>query len=149
MPNFSLFSSRKNSSAEKSDATKPTSTMRALPEQEIANKMLHIMSRSSSPAVLRLKVTAQLPPGGWNEAIARHLFDSLVRQLNAGAGVVLVLDKVMQKAHDIAKAGKIDCEYPNLVSAGTSVTALGMLSIVMPEAVVALGFKAAEPTEGL
>lgn len=55
----------------------------------------------------------------------------------------------MQKAHDIAKAGKIDREYPNLISAGTSVTALGMLSIVMPEAVAALGFKAAEPTKGL
>ncbi|TID20948.1 hypothetical protein E2P81_ATG05578 [Venturia nashicola] len=135
----------KKPDAKKPDAPNPKPVTRVLPEQEMANHILLIMLRSSSTASLRRKATAQLPDGGWNETVAHHLFDSLVRQLNAGAGVVLEMDKAMQKAHDVAKAGKIGYEYPNLISAGTSVTALGMLTIVMPEAVAALGFEETEP----
>ncbi|KAE9961628.1 hypothetical protein BLS_001599 [Venturia inaequalis] len=122
------------------------SSRRVLSDQEIANKMLHIMLGSERRSSLHRQVAAQLPVGGWNETIARHLLDGLVRQLNAGAGVVSEMDIVMQKAHDTAKKGKIDYEYPNLLSAGMSLTALGMLTIVMPEAVAALGFKEVEPT---
>lgn len=111
--------------------------------------MLHIMLGSNTTPVLRRKVTAQLPCSGWNEAIARHLLDSLVRQVNAGAGVATMLGDAMQDAHDVAKAGTIDREYPNLASAGASLTALGMLTIVMPDAVGALGFRQAKPAPGL
>ncbi|QDS72239.1 hypothetical protein FKW77_005715 [Venturia effusa] len=52
----------------------------------------------------------------------------------------------MREAHDTSKAGTIDREYPNLISAGTSITALGMLTIVMPEITAALGFVGAEPS---
>lgn len=135
--------------AKQSETTYSDPAARVLAEQVLANKLLSIMFETTGTTSLRRKVKGKLPFGGWTETIARHVLDSLVRQLNAGAGVEPKLEKSMQRAHDIVKGGKIAYEYPNLLSAGATLTALGMLTIVVPEAVAALGFKKAEPTTGL
>lgn len=142
MPPFSCFTAYQK-------AVVPKRSRRALTHEDVSTNMLHTMFTSIKISALRRDVAAQLPTHSWSEAHARHLFDRLVQDLNSGAGEKHEMGKPMQKAYNNAKDGTIVHQYPNLKAASLSVTALGMLWIVLPEAVAALGFVELEPTEGL
>jgi hypothetical protein len=83
---------------------------------------------------------------GWYEGLAKRILDGLVASLNSGAAMGGAMKEAFDKAFAIGS--DFVHEHPTLTAAMATVVAIGILVILAPWAVEALGFGELGPVEG-
>jgi hypothetical protein len=83
---------------------------------------------------------------GWYEGLAKRILDGLVDALNSGAAMGGAMKEAFDKATAIAS--ELVREHPVYSAAIATVVAIGILALLAPWAVEALGFGELGPTEG-
>ena len=112
-------------------------------EQKLAKDILGLLYAAKD----RNALSNQFRATGWTDALARHLLDGLVNALNAGAAMGAAMKEAFDKAS--MEADKFVHEHPVLAAAITTIIAIGILEIMVPWAIAALGFGELGPIEGL
>ena len=131
---------RKLVSAYRSPSSEPT-------DEELASSILSILFTAEKPGRdIEIRLQGLVPTTGWYEGLAKHILDGLVAALNSGA----VMGVAMKEAFDRASAVASDFvqAHPVLTAAMVTVIAIGILAILTPWAVEALGFGELGPVEG-
>lgn len=103
------------------------------------------------------KEARDIVPYGWTEALAVKLHDALVALLQSGKHRVGALEKAYTVAKsafngvaaECSKAGKVAWKFANNHPIWTAVIALGILVVLFPWAIEALGFAQLGPAEGI
>jgi hypothetical protein len=111
-------------------------------EEQLANDILSLLYKAEDLDALRKEVRAT----GWTDALARRILDGLVNALNAGAAMGGPMKEAFDKAS--AEAKKFVEEHPILTAVIVTLIAIGILEIMVPWAVAALGFGELGPIEG-
>lgn len=112
-------------------------------EQEQAKDILSLLYSAEKRDSLRNQFRAT----GWTDALARRLLDGLVNALNAGVAMGAAMKEAFDKAS--AEAEKLVHEHPVLTAVIATIIAIGILEIMVPWAIAALGFGELGPIEGL
>jgi hypothetical protein len=112
-------------------------------EQNLAKDILGLLYATED----RNELSNQIRATGWTDALARHLLDGLVNALNTGAAMGTAMKEAFDKVS--MEANKFVHEHPVLTAAITTIIAIGILEIMVPWAIAALGFGELGPIEGL
>lgn len=83
---------------------------------------------------------------GWYEGLAKRILDALVAALNSGVAMGGAIKEAFDRA--TAVASKFIHEHPVLAAAAVTLVAIGILVILAPWAVEALGFGGLGPIRG-
>lgn len=121
----------------------PNNYNATLRENAIASDLLVALFNAEKPGADLNKSTQEIVgASGWTENIAKAVLNGLVQAIKDGAHMGLALTEAFTKASAEAKC--FVCEHPVLCT----VIALGILVLLMPWALEALGFAELGPVEG-
>lgn len=103
------------------------------------------------------KEARNIVPCGWTEALAVKLHDALLALLQSGKHRVGALEKAYTMATsafdwvaaECSKAGEVAWNFAHDHPIWTAVIALGILVVLFPWAIEALGFAELGPVEGI
>jgi hypothetical protein len=116
-------------------------------EEELASSILStLFTAEKRGRDLENRLRDLVHTTGWYEGLAQRILDGLVAALNAGAA----MGAAMKEAYDKASAIASDFAeaHPVLTAALVTVVAIGILVILVPWAVEALGFGELGPIAG-
>jgi len=116
-------------------------------EEELAVRILNTLFTSEkSGEMLSFQLQALVSTTSWTESLARRILDGIVAAIDSGKVLVGAMqetyDKVRGVAEDFVK------EHPILTAVIVTVIAIGILAVLVPWAVEALGFGELGPVEG-
>lgn len=124
----------------KSASSEPT-------EDELAASVVSlILNAEKLGKDLVKRIETEIHTAGWYEGLAKKILDGLVAALDAGAQMAKGMKEAFDRAYAIAK--KFAEEHPVLAAVMTTLIAIGILVIVIPWAVEALGFGELGPIAG-
>ncbi|KAI6710773.1 hypothetical protein PZA11_002678 [Diplocarpon coronariae] len=115
-------------------------------EDDLANSMLQtILTTEKTGPALAAQLESLVHANSWTSCLAQRLLGGLVHALNSGAQ----MSGVMKEAFDRSSAVVEDFvrEHPVLVTVVVTVVAIGILVLLVPWAVEALGFAELGPVE--
>ncbi len=119
-----------------------------LTDEEVASSILSLLSTAEKPGRdLELRVQDLVRTSGWSEGLAKRILDGLVDQLNAASTLAGALKEAFDKAYEVAHQWVL--EHPVLTEVLVTIVAIGILAILVPWAVEALGFAELGPVEGM
>ena len=118
-------------------------------EDRLASEILHILYTAEKPGQdVKLQIDRVVHPNSrsWYEGLAKRVLDRLVEGLKSG----VVMGAAMKEAFDKASAAaeKFVHEHPVFAAALLTVVAIGILVLLVPWVVEALGFGELGPIEG-
>ncbi len=116
-------------------------------EEEIATRILRTLLTAEKPGHdLDRRLQDLVRPCGWYEGLAKRVLDGLVAAVQSGAA----MGGAMKEAFDTATAAASAFvhEHPVFTAAVAVVVAIGILVLLAPWAVEALGFAELGPVEG-
>ncbi|KAL2068261.1 hypothetical protein VTL71DRAFT_16359 [Oculimacula yallundae] len=114
---------------------------------EMSTTLLTTLFKSSkSLSSLRTQLASQIHPSNLTTHLAQHLLDGLIHALNSGK----VMGSTMKEAFDRASVvvEEFVKEHPVLTAVAVTLVAIGILVLVFPWAVEALGFGSLGPIKG-
>ena len=131
----------------------------AAPDQETQEQVDQLMAairRAEKPGHLLQAEADQILPAGWTETVAIALHRGLVAVLRSGVVMVGALKEAWARAveafdwvaQELAKIGKVAWEFTKEHPLWTAVIAFGILVVLFPWAIEALGFAELGPVEG-
>jgi hypothetical protein len=119
-------------SSEKKVPIKPT-------EEEIAESILSALFTADKPGHdLDRTVQDIVHTYGWYEGLAQRILDGIVAALDAGKAMGGAMKEAFDKAYEVAS--KFVEEHPVLTAAIVTIIAIGVLVVLLPWVVEALGF---------
>jgi hypothetical protein len=112
-------------------------------ENNVAADVLSALFNAEKPGADLKKTTQEIVGAyGWTENIARAILNGLVKAVEDGAHMGQAMTEALKKA--AAEAKDFVCEHPVLCT----VIALGILAVLAPWVLEALGFAELGPVEG-
>lgn len=127
---------------------KPRNPRSVRSAQEISNEVVELLrnTEKNGPA-LRRQISDAVGEDGWTESIARAIVAGLEVVIKDGREKIKpVLDELIDKAEDAARnVFKFPHDHPHLTAGFVTIVAIGVLVLVAPWAVEALGFAEAGP----
>ncbi|CZT52182.1 uncharacterized protein RSE6_13452 [Rhynchosporium secalis] len=141
------FTFTSTSTSTKTDIKHPISPV-APTDTELASSLLSTLFTSSkSISSLQVHLSSQIhSQNRLTTRLAQHLLDGLVRALNSGKVMGSTMRDAFDKASTVAE--EFAEKHPVLVAVMVTLVAIGILVLVMPWAVEALGFGELGPIEG-
>jgi len=116
-------------------------------EKETASRIISILFTTEKRGQdLRNLVQNEVQTCGWYEGLAKRILDALVAALKAGKAMGGPMKEAFDKASE--EAERFVKEHPVLTAVLVTVVALGILAILTPWAISALGFGELGPVEG-
>jgi hypothetical protein len=115
-------------------------------EEALAEEILSILLTADKRSDIHHQLKDHVQAASWTATLARRVLDGLVNALNSGA----VMGGAMKEAFDkvSAVAESFVREHPILMAVIVTIIAIGILEMLMPWAIAALGFGEAGPVEG-
>ncbi|KAL5319685.1 hypothetical protein ACEPPN_012741 [Leptodophora sp. 'Broadleaf-Isolate-01'] len=115
---------------------------------ELTTALLHTLLTSEKKSLysLRTHLSTQIGAENWSTSLAQHLLDGLIHALNTSAAMGSTMKEAFDRASGVAE--EFAREHPVLVGVMVTLVALGILALVMPWVIEALGFGALGPVEG-
>ncbi|OJJ37148.1 hypothetical protein ASPWEDRAFT_38802 [Aspergillus wentii DTO 134E9] len=117
-------------------------TTRARTTEDTASDILNLILTAESPESLRKQLHETVSTSGWTDAIAQALLNGLSKAIVAGAQMAEASRNALEKARDAAVGFATD--HPVYAT----ILAIGVLAILTPWVVEALGFAELGPVEG-
>jgi hypothetical protein len=114
--------------------------------EALAEKILSILLTADKRSDIRRQLKDDVQASGWTATLARRVLDGLVNALKSGAPMGGAMKEAFDKAS--AAAETFVHEHPILTAVIVTVIAIGILEMLMPWAIAALGFGEAGPVEG-
>lgn len=116
-------------------------------EDELVHTLLTTLltTEKSSPA-LRAQLQDLMHANNWTQSLAQRLLDGLIHALNSSAQMSGAMKDAFDKSS--AAAEMYVKEHPVLTKVVVTVVAIGILAILVPWAVEALGFAELGPVAG-
>ena len=116
-------------------------------DEQIATDIVQILftADKNSPA-FRNQVKDMVQTQNWTENLAKCILDRLVNALNAGAAMGEAMKKSFDRASE--EADKFVRQHPVFAAAIVTIVAIGVLVLLLPWVVEALGFGELGPVEG-
>ena len=116
-------------------------------EEELASTILStLLTAEKRGRDLENRLRDLVHTTGWYEGLAKRILDGLVAALNSGAAMGGAMKEAFDKASAIAS--DFVHAHPVLTAVLVTVVAIGILVILVPWAVEALGFGELGPIEG-
>ena len=106
------------------------------PGQDLDRRLQNIVHTSGN----------KLHTSGWYEGLAKRVLDGLIDALQSGAAMGTAMKEAVDRAS--AVASKFVKEHPVFATVMITIIAIGILAILLPWAVEALGFGELGPVEG-
>ncbi|XMA12314.1 hypothetical protein WAI453_005105 [Rhynchosporium graminicola] len=141
------FTFTSTSTPTKTDIKHPISPV-APTDTELASSLLSTLFTSSkSISSLQVHLSSQIhSQNRLTTRLAQHLLDGLVHALNSGKVMGSTMREAFDKASTVAE--EFAEKHPVVVAVMVTLVAIGILVLVMPWAVEALGFGELGPIEG-
>jgi len=116
-------------------------------EEELATRILNtLFTFEKSSDALAIHLQSIVSATSWTESLARRILDGIVSALDSGKVPVGSMKETYDNARLVAE--QFVKEHPILTSVLVTVIAIGILVILLPWAVEALGFGELGPIEG-
>ncbi|PBP24193.1 hypothetical protein BUE80_DR004911 [Diplocarpon rosae] len=116
-------------------------------EDDLATSILQtILSTEKTGSALEVQLESLVHANSWTSSLAQHLLDSLVHALNSGARMSGVMKEAFDRSSAVVE--HFVAEHPVLVPVVVTLVAIGILVLLVPWAVEALGFADLGPVEG-
>ena len=116
-------------------------------EDELASSIISILFTAEKGGQdLKSRIQSEVHTTGWYEGLAKRILDGIVAALQSGAPMASAMKEAFDKASAIAV--EFIKEHPILKDVIITVIAIGILAILLPWAVEALGFGELGPIEG-
>lgn len=116
-------------------------------EQNLADDIVVTLLLTEKPGKdLRTKLDAKMRTYGWRESLAKRVLQGLINAIETGAMMSQAMKDAYHKASKIAT--DLAKEHPVLTAAMITVIAIGVLVLLAPYIVEALGFSELGPIEG-
>lgn len=120
---------------------KPTTT-----DDDMATQLIHTVFTSPSPPALQAELQNTLSAQNWTETLATAILTALTKALEISVPMGKAVKEAFEKASK--EVGEWARENPELATLIVVVIALGILVVVMPWVIDALGFKVVGPRLG-
>ncbi|KAF8865793.1 hypothetical protein BDZ45DRAFT_668225 [Acephala macrosclerotiorum] len=116
-------------------------------EEELAADILNtLFTFEKSSDALNIHLKSIISTTSWTESLARRILDGIVAALDSGKVVVGAMKETYDRVKDVAE--EFVKEHPVLTAVIVTVIAIGILVVLIPWAVEALGFGELGPIEG-
>ena len=116
-------------------------------EEDLADEILNILFTAEKPGrKLERRLQDAVHTSGWYEGLAKRILNGIVEGLKSGAPMGTAIKDAYNRA--LTKAEEFTEEHPVFTAAMLTVVAIGILVILVPWAVEALGFGELGPVEG-
>lgn len=116
-------------------------------EEELATRILDtLFTFEKSSDALAIHLQSIVSTTSWTESLARRILDGIVSALDSGKVLVGSMKETYDKVRLVAE--QFVKEHPVLTAVLVTVIAIGILVILVPWAVEALGFGELGPVEG-
>lgn len=116
-------------------------------EEELAANILNtLFTFEKSSDALNVHLKSIVSTKSWTESLARRILDGIVAALDSGKVLVGAMKETYDKVKDVAE--EFINEHPVLTGVIVTVVAIGILVVLVPWAVEALGFGELGPIEG-
>jgi hypothetical protein len=127
-------------------STVNTSTVEPTEEEIAASIVSLLFSTEKRACDLDRLLQDDVHTCGWYESLAKRILDGIVAALNASATMGGAMKEAFDKAS--AKVEEFVKEHPILTAVMVTVVAMGILALLAPWAISALGFGELGPVEG-
>lgn len=118
-----------------------------LTEEDLAAEILNtIFTFEKSSEALNIHLQSIVSTTSWTESLARRILDGIVSALDSGKVLVGAMKETYDRVKDVAE--EFVKEHPVLTAVIVTVIAIGILVVLVPWAVEALGFGELGPVEG-
>jgi len=116
-------------------------------EEEIAASIVSLLFSTEKRGYdLERLLQGEVHTCGWYESLAKRILDGIVAALNASSTMGGAMKEAFDKAS--AKVEEFMKEHPILTAVAVTVVAMGILALLTPWAISALGFGELGPIEG-
>lgn len=116
-------------------------------EEEFATRILDtLFTFEKSGEALNLHLKSIVSATSWTESLARRILDGIVSALDSGKVLVGAMKETYDKVRLVAE--DFVAKHPILTEVIVTVIAIGILAMLVPWAVEALGFGELGPIEG-
>lgn len=116
-------------------------------EERLASEIIRVMFKAEKDEdEIHTAIRSLVRTNGWYERLAQRILDKLVEALKKGAQMGRVMKKAFNKASE--KAEEFVKDHPVFTAVLVTVVAIGILVLLVPWVVEALGFGELGPIEG-
>jgi hypothetical protein len=116
-------------------------------EVELATRILNtLFSFEKSSEALNIHLQSIVSTTSWTGSLARRILDGIVSALDSGKALIGAMKETYDKVRLVAE--EFVKEHPILTEVIITVIAIGILAVLLPWAVEALGFGELGPIEG-
>lgn len=116
-------------------------------EQQLADDIVKTLLHAEKPGKeLKKRLSRHLSTYGLRESLARRVLDGLERAIKSGAAMHTAMKEAAEKSTTIAK--EFVKEHPVLAAIIVTLIALGVLAMLAPSILEALGFGELGPVAG-
>ena len=124
---------------------KRRTTISAKQEEKLAADVVNVLFSSDGQS-LKQQLDDMLRTYGWYESLAKRILNRLINALNAGKTMGGAMKRAFDRAYEVTN--DFVQKHPIFAAAIITVIAIGVLVLLVPLVVEALGFAELGPVEG-